>query len=519
MSNDEILREFLLETHENLALLDADLLRLEQQPTDAATLAQAFRTLHSVKGTAGFMGLDKLQAISHSAESLLAKLRSGTLLFNRPIATALLKVVDAIREILAHLEQDGTEGSGQYTAISAEVDFLQTGQVPEQDRTEPVGTDAVASDPSRTVTTFDSHRTKTSIGEMTLPYLPPIAPEEPSQPTSAPVVPVPPVVPVATSPMPGAAHEPPAISSSSATTPMSAALTSSTVADTSIRVDVDLVDQLMTLVGELVLARNHILQVSAGMEHDGLTNAVQRLSRLTTDLQSSVMKTRMQPIANVLNKFPRIVRDLSLAVGKKVQFDVGGHDTELDRSLLEAIRDPLTHMIRNAIDHGIEDPDTRVAAGKSPEGHLQLRAHHEGGKVVIEIQDDGRGVNIERVREKALSQGLITPEVALRMNHNELLKLIFLPGFSTTDKVTQFSGRGVGMDVVRTNIERIGGTVDIESQLGQGTTVRTKIPLTLAIIPALVIHHSGERYAIPQVNLLELVRLTPEQVRTTVSRI
>ncbi|MFM7846141.1 MAG: chemotaxis protein CheA, partial [Planctomycetota bacterium] len=368
MSNDEILREFLLETHENLALLDADLLRLEQQPTDAATLAQAFRTLHSVKGTAGFMGLDKLQAISHSAESLLAKLRSGTLLFNRPIATALLKVVDAIREILAHLEQDGTEGSGQYTAISAEVDFLQTGQVPEQDRTEPVSTDADASDPSRTVTTFDSHRTKTSIGEMTLPYLPPIAPEEPSQPTSAPVVPVPPVVPVATSPMPGAAHEPPAISSSSATTPMSAALTSSTVADTSIRVDVDLVDQLMTLVGELVLARNHILQVSAGMEHDGLTNAVQRLSRLTTDLQSSVMKTRMQPIANVLNKFPRIVRDLSLAVGKKVQFDVGGHDTELDRSLLEAIRDPLTHMIRNAIDHGIEDPDTRVAAGKSPAG-------------------------------------------------------------------------------------------------------------------------------------------------------
>ncbi|MFM8251037.1 MAG: chemotaxis protein CheW, partial [Planctomycetota bacterium] len=362
----------------------------------------------------------------------------------------------------------------------------------------------------------------------------PIAPEEPSQQTSAPVVPVAPVAPVApvppvptvvpvapvtASPMPGAAHEPPAVSSSSSTTPMSAALTSSTVADTSIRVDVDLVDQLMTLVGELVLARNHILQVSAGMEHDGLTNAVQRLSRLTTDLQSSVMKTRMQPIANVLNKFPRIVRDLSLAVGKKVQFDVGGHDTELDRSLLEAIRDPLTHMIRNAIDHGIEDPDTRVAAGKSPEGHLQLRAHHEGGKVVIEIQDDGRGVNIERVREKALSQGLITPEVALRMNHNELLKLIFLPGFSTTDKVTQFSGRGVGMDVVRTNIERIGGTVDIESQLGQGTTVRTKIPLTLAIIPALVIHHSGERYAIPQVNLLELVRLTPEQVRTTVSRI
>jgi two-component system chemotaxis sensor kinase CheA len=550
MSNDEILREFLLETHENLALLDADLLRLEQQPTDAATLAQAFRTLHSVKGTAGFMGLDKLQAISHSAESLLAKLRSGTLLFNRPIATALLKVVDAIREILAQLEVDGTEGSGEYAAISAEVDLLQTGQAPDPNRTEP------DLDVAGAITALDPHRTRTSIGELTLPFLPPITPAAPSHetiayerpersvkhdelatakaavepagvhPTSVHPTSVHPTSDHPTSDHPTSDHPtsdhptdaPPTSAVPASVLPTSAAL-ASTVADTSIRVDVDLVDQLMTLVGELVLARNHILQVSAGMEHDGLTNAVQRLSRLTTDLQSSVMKTRMQPIANVLNKFPRIVRDLSLAVGKKVQFDVGGHDTELDRSLLEAIRDPLTHMIRNAIDHGIEDPATRIAAGKSAEGHLQLRAHHEGGKVVIEIQDDGRGVNIERVREKALSQGLITAEVAARMNHNELLKLIFLPGFSTTDKVTQFSGRGVGMDVVRTNIERIGGTVDIESQLGQGTTVRTKIPLTLAIIPALVIHHGGERYAIPQVNLLELVRLSPDQVRMSVSRI
>lgn len=555
MSNDEILREFLLETHENLALLDADLLRLEQQPTDAATLAQAFRTLHSVKGTAGFMGLDKLQAISHSAESLLAKLRSGTLIFNRPIANALLKVVDAIREILAQLEVDGTEGAGQYDAITAEVDRLQRGEgvaasdaVPEKQPQKTVAENAgsVQSPTALELTAskqLDQHRTKTAIGEVTMPYrpqgfetIPPPSrmegPETIPPPNSVSAVASrldPLAAPAATAASlasPAASVVPTAASSAvpaSGATPANGSTTNallpSTVSDTSIRIDVELVDQLMTLVGELVLARNHILQVSGGMEDDGLNNAVQRLSRLTTDLQSSVMKTRMQPIANVLNKFPRIVRDLSVAVGKQVRFDVGGHDTELDRTLLEAIRDPLTHMIRNAIDHGIEDPASRIAAGKPAEGHLQLRAHHEGGKVVIEIQDDGRGVNIDRVREKALSLGLITPDVAARMNHNELLKLIFVPGFSTTDKVTQFSGRGVGMDVVRTNIERIGGTVDIESTLGQGTTVRTKIPLTLAIIPALVIHHGDERYAIPQVNLLELVRLSPEQVRTAVSRI
>jgi two-component system chemotaxis sensor kinase CheA len=239
---------------------------------------------------------------------------------------------------------------------------------------------------------------------------------------------------------------------------------------------------------------------------------------LTSDLQANVMKTRMQPIGTVLGKFPRIVRDLAIACGKQVNFELDGQETELDKTLLEAIRDPLTHLVRNAVDHGIELPAVRVGAGKSPAGRLRMVASHEGGKVIIEITDDGAGIQVDRVREKAIANKIVTPETAARMSRQELLQLIFLPGFSTAEKVTQFSGRGVGMDVVRTNMERIGGTVEIESTPGQGTTIRSKIPLTLAIIPALIVSSGEERYAIPQVSLLELVHLDAEQVRRSVER-
>jgi two-component system chemotaxis sensor kinase CheA len=285
------------------------------------------------------------------------------------------------------------------------------------------------------------------------------------------------------------------------------------MADTSIRVDVQLLDKLMTLMGELVLARNQIVQHTALEEDSGFLGTVQRLNLLTTELQASVMKTRMQPIGNVLGKFPRIVRDLAVACGKKVRFEMEGQETELDRTLLEAIRDPLTHVVRNAIDHGIETPDVRRSRGKSEEGRLRMVAFHEGGKVMVEIADDGGGIDVARVRDKAIQNALVTPEAAGRTTQQELLQLVFLPGFSTADRVTQFSGRGVGMDVVRTNIEKIGGTVDLETSPGQGTTLRIKIPLTLAIIPALIIASGGERYAIPQVSLLELVRLDSEQAK------
>ena len=283
--------------------------------------------------------------------------------------------------------------------------------------------------------------------------------------------------------------------------------------ESSIRVDVTLLDKLMNLVGELVLARNQILQFSNATEDAGLLAPSQRLNLITTELQEGVMKTRMQPIGNIWSKFPRTVRDVATMCGKQVRIEMEGKETELDKTIVEAIKDPLTHIVRNSVDHGIEKPERRVAVGKPAEGRLLLRAYHEGGQVIIEISDDGGGLDGDRIRRKAVEKGLITPEQAARMGEREGVNLIFLPGFSTAEKVTNVSGRGVGMDVVKTNIEKIGGTVDVQSKPGTGTTVRMKIPLTLAIIPALIVTSGGDRYAIPQISLLELVRLDGEDAQ------
>ncbi|HEX8913084.1 MAG TPA: chemotaxis protein CheA, partial [Humisphaera sp.] len=295
------------------------------------------------------------------------------------------------------------------------------------------------------------------------------------------------------------------------------------VSDSTIRVDVSLLDKLMNLVGELVLARNQVLQFAAGgnaaANAAGLTATSQRLNLVTTELQEGVMKTRMQPIGNVWGKFPRIVRDLAVTCGKRIRVEMEGKETELDKTIIEAIKDPLTHIVRNSADHGIEPPDVRAANGKPAEGLLSLRAFHEGGQVNIEISDDGGGINVEKVKAKALKQGLITAEQAARMGEREAVNLIFLPGFSTAEKITNVSGRGVGMDVVRTNIERIGGTVDVQTVLGRGTTLRIKIPLTLAIIPALIITSGGDRYAIPQVSLQELLRLDGDDARKGIEHV
>ena len=291
------------------------------------------------------------------------------------------------------------------------------------------------------------------------------------------------------------------------------------LSDSNIRVDVGLLDKLMNLVGELVLARNQILQFSSTQQDTSFLNTSQRLNLITTELQEGVMKTRMQPIGNIWSKFPRVVRDLATSCGKQVNIEMEGKETELDKTIIESIKDPLTHLVRNAVDHGVEMPEKRLAAGKSPEGHLFLRAFHEGGQVNIEISDDGAGIDLERVKQKALEKGLIAPDQAARLSDRELLNLLFLPGFSTAEKVTNVSGRGVGMDVVKTNIEKIGGTVDIQNRVGHGTTLKIKIPLTLAIIPALIVTSGGDRYAIPQVSLLELVRLEGEQARKGIEKI
>jgi two-component system chemotaxis sensor kinase CheA len=291
------------------------------------------------------------------------------------------------------------------------------------------------------------------------------------------------------------------------------------VVDTSIRVDVDLLDKLMNLVGELVLARNQVLRFSSHDKDALFTATSQHLNLVTTELQEGVMKTRMQPIGNIWGKFPRVIRDLSISCGKKVRLEMEGKDTELDKTLIETIKDPLTHIVRNSVDHGIEAPEIRVANGKEEEGVLKLRAFHEGGQVNIEIVDDGAGIDPEKLKDKAVKKNLVTQEQVAKMSDHELVNLVFLPGFSTAAQVTNVSGRGVGMDVVKTNIEKIGGTVDIQSKLGLGTTLKVKIPLTLAIIPALIIKCGAERFAIPQVNLVELLRLENGQKNESIEEI
>ncbi|MCI0699857.1 MAG: chemotaxis protein CheA [Planctomycetia bacterium] len=524
-SVNDIVREFLLETNENLAQLDLDLVTLEQEPGERETLARVFRTLHTVKGTAGFLGLAKLQSVSHAGENLLSRLRAGDLTFNPEIATALLSVVDAIRKMLASVESTEQEGEGDYSALIQTLEKLTKSAGPPRSRLAPLPNPLPPPAPPPPP------------AAVAPPVAPPSAPAAPTNSFASeqtlvrpqPFTPVPPPAPIPFSPSAAASEGTKIIPTPAArglpaplegkSPPDSAETRVPAVSDSSIRVDVGLLDKLMTLVGELVLARNQIVQFGTTQEDAGFRNTVQRLNLLTTELQAGVMKTRMQPIGNVWAKFPRLVRDLAVAVGKQVRLDMEGQETELDRSISEAIRDPLTHMVRNAVDHGIELPGSRMAQGKPLEGRLHLRAFHEGGKVIIEITDDGGGIDPIRVRDKAISAKLITPEQAARMSNRELVNLVFLPGFSTADRVTHFSGRGVGMDVVRTNIEKIGGTVDIESVVTRGTTVKMKIPLTLAIIPALTITTAGDRYAIPQVSLLELVRLEGEQVRKSIEQI
>jgi two-component system chemotaxis sensor kinase CheA len=469
---NEVIREFLIETHENLAQLDLDLVSLEKDPAERETLARVFRTLHTIKGTAGFLGLQKLQAVTHAAENLLSRLRDGSLLFDAPIASALLAVVDAVRKMLQAVEASETDGSEEYSDL---------------------------------IRTLERLRATASDGP---PASRPAATPQPTvQPTAPPMAPPPKSVEVTESPAPSVTRVATSFVAPASLTSDAGESRATLVSDSSIRVDVGLLDKLMMLVGELVLARNQVMQLSGSQDETAFLATVQRLNLLTTELQAGVMKTRMQPISNIWSKFPRVVRDLALACGKQARLEMEGQDTELDRTIIEAIRDPLTHLIRNAVDHGIESPKDRAAAGKPAEGRLLLHAFHEGGKVVIEIADDGSGINPQRVRTKAIQAMLVTAEQADRLNDHELINLIFMPGFSTADKVTQFSGRGVGMDVVRTNVEKIGGAVTLESRPGSGTTIKMKIPLTLAIIPALTITSDGDRYAIPQVNLLELVRL------------
>jgi two-component system chemotaxis sensor kinase CheA len=511
--DQETIREFLVECDENLSQLDQDLVKLEKHPTDAALLGSIFRTIHTIKGTCGFLAFTTLESITHQAESVLSQLRDGKRELTPELVSLILETVDATRKVLASIEATGKEGDLRFEDLTARLR---------------ASAEACATPENKPVS-----------------IQPPSIPPAPVQP--APSKPVPTQATEVASPVPQTEH--PADKSGSTRAakklPQKAAKVEDTkvedtkgedtkvgdnrrsgqdrrkedgrreedadrhsaVVDANIRVGVDLLDKLMDLVGELVLTRNQILQFNMEREDATLNATSQRLNLLTTELQESVMKTRMQPIGVVWSKFPRVVRDMSVSLGKQIELVMDGAETELDRTIIESIRDPLMHIVRNSCDHGLELPDDRVSAGKPPRGKLTLRAFHEGGQVNIEISDDGAGIDVARVKQKAVEKGLLRAEQASKLSEREAMNLIFLPGFSTSQTVTNISGRGVGMDVVKSHVEKIGGVVDVFSQAGEGSTVKIKIPLTLAIIPGLVVTSGGQRFVIPQVSLLELIRV------------
>ena len=453
---DDLLADFLTETHEGLSAVDEALLRLERAPDDAPTLAEIFRQVHTIKGTCGFLGLSRLEKVGHAAETMLGLYRDGTLTVTPEGITLIFTAVDAIRKIVMGLEQNGQEPEGDDAAVIAALDAAARGE------------------------------------PLAVPAMPQPKAQSPAEapPVAAPVSAVPPPRPTESVAEAGPAE--------------------SVAAHQTIRVSVEVLEDLMTLVSELVLTRNQLLQLARASSDSQLSVPLQRLSHITSELQEGVMKTRMQPIGNAWAKLPRLVRDLANELGKKIELDMRGAETELDRQVLELIKDPLTHMVRNSGDHGLENPAERRAAGKPDTGRILLNAYHQGGHIIIEIGDDGRGLPVEKIRAKALSQGLATEAELAQMNEHDVLRFIFRPGFSTAQQITSVSGRGVGMDVVKTNIERIGGTIELRSKEGRGSTFTIKIPLTLAIVSALIVQAGGERFAIPQIGVVELVRVGDE---------
>ncbi len=499
---DDLTREFLIESQEGLDRMERCLTELEERPQDRELLAEIFRSVHTIKGPTGFLGYKRLEKLAHAGESLLGLLRDGKMTAGATVITALLHLLDGLREILKAIEAEGNDSAGDDTALIARLEKL---QAPAQN--------AKAKSAAATQRPREAAAVKTAIRVAEAKPAPPPKPSaavpKPAAPAHAPAAPH--VAVVAPPPEPQEA-----IAEAAALTPAEAtkARAQGATAESTLRVDVTLLNRMMNLVGELVLTRNQVLQATAA--DPNMTLLSRRLDMVTADLRESVMKARMQPVSNVFSKMPRLVRDLTLALGRRARLQMEGQETELDKSLLEAIKDPLTHAVRNALDHGIEPPAVRQAAGKDPEGTLSLRAAQEGSHVVIEVSDDGAGIAPEKIRNKAIERGLLSPERAAQLGERDLLQLIFLPGFSTAAQVTNVSGRGVGMDVVRTNVEKIGGKVEIDSRPGKGTTLRMRIPLTLANIPALIVRTIGQSFALPQGALSELVHIPPEQAATAI---
>jgi two-component system chemotaxis sensor kinase CheA len=493
---DDLVVEFIAETNESLGLIDNDLIALEQNPNDKEIIGNLFRLVHTIKGTCGFLGLSRLEKLAHHGENVMGRFRDGDLEVKEEYVTLILESVDQIKYLIGELETTGAEPEGDDAALIERLDAVYEGRdgaaamvgiSQEETQTDPNDIESLSREPNPNneggLSDYDI-----AVLQAAFDSVPSSDSEEEEQPQEEEAKPQEIVT---------AAKAEPTKAQAPATAPAAPVQ--------SLRVNVDVLENLMTMVSELVLTRNQLMQISRHHKETDFSMPLQRLNHVVSDLQEGVMKTRMQPVGNAWAKLPRIIRDISVELEKKINLDMQGQETELDRQVLDLIKDPLTHMVRNSADHGIESPADRAAVGKPETGTIVLNAFHEGGHIIMEIKDDGKGLNTARIREKALENGVATEEELQSMTPKQINQFIFAAGFSTAAAVTAVSGRGVGMDVVRTNIEKIGGTIDLDSVEGEGTTVSIKIPLTLAIVSALIVEATGERFAIPQLAVQELV--------------
>ena len=535
----ELLEDFLVESFELIEQIDHDLVELESNPDDLELLNRIFRVAHTVKGSSSFLNFDTLTELTHHMEDVLNKARHGELKITADVMDVVLKSVDMMKGLLVSIRDNGNDSSSgiDISQICLQLTAISEGQ--SSASATPAATPAAAPEPA-------------PAPEPAAADIPPSAIPDDIDPNTlsedqvnaeierllkvrkaedearraakasgaAPAAPA--TAPAAAPDKPDAADKPAAAAKPAGDGANAPAKASANASDQTIRVEVGRLDYLMNLVGELVLSKNRLLTIYNDVEerYDGeqfleeLNQVVSSLSLVTTDVQLAVMKTRMQPVAKVFNKFPRVVRDIGRDLNKQIDLIISGEETELDKSIVEEIGDPLTHIIRNSCDHGIEDPATRKAAGKPEKGTIELKAYNEGNHIVIEIIDDGKGIDAEAIRIKAVERGLISENEADTMSNKEIYSIIFRPGFSMAAKVTNISGRGVGMDVVKTNVEKLHGVIDIDSEIGKGTTLKLKIPLTLAIIQSLLVGTQEEIYAIPLANVNETVRVSVDNIYT-----
>jgi two-component system, chemotaxis family, sensor kinase CheA len=498
---DDLLRDFVVETTENIDVVDNELVRFEQDPNNKSIIAQIFRLVHTIKGTCGFLGLPRLEALTHAAETAIDCFREGAPV-TRDAVTLILSTIDRIKVIIAELDRSMAEPQGEDLDLISALEALTTSENTDSRLDNAPKAMQPATDITVGTLVYQVLERELRPGEVSLDELERAFREATADESEfgygmlerAGLL---------TQEMQTATSA--AETASAEETGIEGAVDSA-VRNNTIRVPIDTLEHLMTMVSELVLTRNQLLELARRDEGSAFKVPLQRLSHVTAELQESVMKTRMQPIGNAWAKLPRLIRDLCQDLGKDIELTMSGSETEIDRQLLELIKDPMLHMIRNAADHGIESAGDRMKAGKSPKGTIRVSAAQEGGYITLSITDDGRGLDLPRIRQKAVRQGLVSEADAARLNDQQIAKFIFNAGFSTAEKLTNISGRGVGMDVVRTNIEQMGGAIEVKTSLGQGTTVLIKIPLTLAIAAALIVESGGQRFALPQMAVVELVR-------------